>query len=244
MIVPGYLSAKSLRETDPATGEHRVWFSHAALEGRLADIARLERALAWKGADAAVEKRVLCLLQDAPGKSLVIRFSRLLGDALGRPHDRVEAFLADEGLARSVCRGTLSLDGRVETAEFDLTAEDRDGPQVEGEPLVLENIEFEFFGDRTDCLFGGARKTERTALANAPTASEKSSWRGFLIFILVLATILSVGTALNLAYELTLVERSLEATRKELFELRRQVNDEMPSGRKATNYDIIHPNIN
>lgn len=226
MRVPGYLSAKSLRETDPATDEHRVWFAHAALKGRLADIARLERALAWKGTDAAVEKRVLCLLQDAPGKSLVIRFSRLLGDALGRPHDRVEAFLADEGLARSVCRGTLTLDGRAESAEFDLTAADRDGPQVEGEPWALEDIAFELFGDRTDCLFGGARKTERTGMANVTTAPEKSPWRGFLIFILVLATILSVGTALNLAYELTLVERSLEATRKELFELRRQANEE------------------
>lgn len=244
MRVPGYLSAKSLRETDPATDEHRVWFSHAALEGRLADIARLERALVWKVADAAVEKCVLCLLPDASGKSLVIRFSRLLGDALGRPHDRVEAFLADEGLARSACRGTLSLDGRTESAEFDLTAEERNDPQAEGESLVLENIAFELFGDRTDCLFSGARKNERTGMANVTTAPEKSSWRGFLIFILVLATILSVGTALNLAYELTLAERSLEATRKELFELRRQTNEEMSSGRKAANYDIIHPNIN
>lgn len=111
MIVPGYLSAKSLRETDPATDEHRVWFSNAALKERLADIARLERALVWKTADAAVEKRVLCLLPDASGKSLVIRFSRLLGDALGRSHDRVEAFLADEGLARSACRERCRLKG-------------------------------------------------------------------------------------------------------------------------------------
>ena len=227
MIVPGYLSAKSLRETDPATDEHRVWFSNAALKERLADIARLERALVWKTADAAVEKRVLCLLPDASGKSLVIRFSRLLGDALGRSHDRVEAFLADEGLARSACRGTLSLEGRAESAEFDLTAEGRDDPKTDGEPLALDDIAFELFGDRPDCLFSGARKIGRIESANVPTVPEKSSWRGFLLFILVLATILSVGTALNLAYELTLVERSLEATRKELFEFRRQTNEEI-----------------
>ena len=214
-IVPGYLYAKSLREDDPVEDEHRVWFEHRELAGCRDLIASVVESFHWQIVDSSPVVRVTCVAKLSDDLQLAIRLSRLQGDALGRAHSRVEAFLLDGDGGAAVRGGIAKLDPSPAEAGFALSSADpAESPCAAVREVEVAETRLTVVGDDRQYVFSCApqraaprQEAARSAKSSVRPAVAERGWHGWelLTFLLAILTVVAVGYALYLRFELAYV---------------------------------------